>query len=406
MTASSFYGTCPGIPLHFCTDTRSTAIVTEKGASMNELDHFLEAADQPERYGAGIKAGGTPVLGYLCSYAPEEIIHAAGVHPLRLFGTLESTIQADSHLQAYCCSLARGVLESALDGTLAFLDGAVFPHTCDTIQRLSDIWRLNTHFDFFADVVHPVRLDSGFAREYLEDILQRFKCELEAWSGSKIDDAALARSIETFNAARKRLDDLYLMRSRDPDCISGSRVSSIVKASMILNRDELPGRLSRLLEEIKAGSYRTGGTDDKKRLLVAGSLCDHPDFYSMVENSGGVVVWDDLCTGSRAFDGFIDPTGDHLKAIARRYFERRPCPSKHLSNTARGEALAAMAEKHKVQGILFFLLKFCDPHAFDYPYLKEYLEAKNIPVTLIEVEDSLPPEGQLATRLETFIYTL
>ena len=51
---------------------------------------------------------------------------------------------ADAHLQAYSCSLVRGALEDALAGRLDFLDGAmVFPHTCDSIQRLSDIWRMN-----------------------------------------------------------------------------------------------------------------------------------------------------------------------------------------------------------------------------------------------------------------------
>lgn len=52
------------------------------------------------------------------------------------------------------------------------------------------------------------------------------------------------------------------------------------------------------------------------------------------------------------------------------------------------------------------LLKFCDPHAFDYPYLKESLAAVSIPSLLLEVEDQPQAQGQLQTRIEAFLETL
>jgi len=64
------------------------------------------------------------------------------------------------------------------------------------------------------------------------------------------------------------------------------------------------------------------------------------------------------------------------------------------------------SKKNNVQGVIFLLLKFCDPHDFDYPYLKEFLDRENIPSMLLEIEDQLPSEGQLLTRFETFIHML
>ena len=84
------------------------------------------------------------VFGYFCSYAPVEIIAAAGLLPFRILGDSPNPFRADAHLQAYCCHPVRSMLDDALSGRLDFLDGAVFPHTCDTLQRLSDIWRRNT----------------------------------------------------------------------------------------------------------------------------------------------------------------------------------------------------------------------------------------------------------------------
>ena len=113
---------------------------------MDVLRQFHEISDNPGTYASALKNQGKKIIGYFCSYTPEEIIHAAGLHPMRLFGTKDDIHLADKHLQSYSCSLVRGALADVLSGRLDFLDGTVFPHTCDSIQRLSDIWRLNTTY--------------------------------------------------------------------------------------------------------------------------------------------------------------------------------------------------------------------------------------------------------------------
>jgi len=125
-----------------------------------------------------------------------------------------------------------------------------------------------------------------------------------------------------------------------------------------------------------------------------------------VEDSGGAVIWDDLCTGTRFFDGQMDEAIDPIEAIARRYFERVICPTKHLDLTYRGENLVRMANEKRADGVIFLFLKFCDPHAFDYPYLKEYLDREGLPNMLLEVEGQIPAMGQLRTRLEAFVEML
>ncbi|MGD0211232.1 MAG: 2-hydroxyacyl-CoA dehydratase family protein, partial [Desulfomonilia bacterium] len=131
---------------------------------MKLIQEFQQISSDPHGYAREMKGQGKKCIGYFCSYTPEEIIHAAGIHPMRLFGAKDDTGIADRHLQAYCCSLVRGALADVLSGRLNYLDGAVFPHTCDSIQRLSDIWRLNTAFRFFADIVLPVKLTTESSR--------------------------------------------------------------------------------------------------------------------------------------------------------------------------------------------------------------------------------------------------
>jgi len=371
---------------------------------MDELDTLKTIAGNPGGYLRDLKEDGETLLGYVCTYTPEEIILAAGVHPVRLFGTQDDISLADAHLQSYCCSLVRSVLEDVLRGNLDVLDGAVFPHTCDSIQRLSDLWRMNTDFSFFADMVLPVTLNRESSRQYMTDVLKGFKDALETRLGREITDRDLRQGIETCNGIRTLLATLYRIRSDNPRAISGRDLHAIVMASMIMRRQDLLALLPAVVEAARETGGATG-TEDTKRLVLTGSVCNHPDLYDIIDDAGGIVVGDDLCTGSRYFEGIIDETGDPLEALVRRYMERPTCPAKHLSLTARADHIISVARENRADGVIFLLLKFCDPHAFDYPYIKEALAREHIPSTLVEIEAQLS-EGQVRTRLETYIAML
>jgi bzd-type benzoyl-CoA reductase N subunit len=370
---------------------------------MQALDKIKKISEDPYSYALNLKqAAGKPVVGNFCSYTPEELIHAAGGVPFRLFGTKDDISMADAHLQAYCCSLVRGGLEDALKGNLSFLDGTVFPHTCDSIQRLSDIWRLNAGFPFHIDVVLPVKLDTASARTYMIDVLNGFKADLESSLNVPITDEKICQSINLYNRLRKTLGEIYEMRSNDPDVISAADLYHVIKASMIMDRDELLGLLLSLRDDLnKARKENTLNTN--KRIILSGGICNHPDIYTALEESGAEVVWDDLCTGTRYFEGEIEENGDPIEAIADRYMTRMVCPAKHLTVTARGESLVKIVKERNASGVLFMFLKFCDPHSFDYPYLKTFLDDAGVPNILLEVEEQLPSDAQLKTRFETFV---
>jgi bcr-type benzoyl-CoA reductase subunit C len=343
------------------------------------------------------------IIGNLCSYTPEEIIHAAGFHPMRLFSSKSDIVLAENHLQAYCCSLVRGVLEDSLSGKLDFLDGTVFPHTCDSIQRLSDIWRMNKKYSFFADVVLPVKLNTHSSKNYMVDVLTKFKKEIETAACRKITNEDLHTSIKTFNVIRKNLSEIYELQSKKPGIIKGSDLYALVKGSMIMDRDEVASLLPVIAAKLKKMKAQE---KQGKRIIISGSICDSPDIYTAIEDAGGIVVGDDLCTGQRWFNGEINEDGDPISAIADRLMTRIICPAKHVSPVARGENIVSLAKRNKADGVIFMLLKFCDPHAFDYPYLKEFLEKQNIKTILIEIDDQQQSAGQLSTRFETFIHMI
>ncbi len=365
------------------------------------LAEFRAAVNDPLAYAGKAVADGRRAIGFFCSYAPEEIIQAAGFLPVRLFGSHEHVDLADGYLQSYCCSLLRGALEDGLAGRLDFLDGMVFPHTCDSIQRLSDIWRINLQRDaFFADVVLPVNLSSDSSRVYLEAVLAKFREELAAWKGQPITEADLREAIRLYNQIRSAMRELYELRSKRPGLLSSGEMHAVIRGSMVMDRYRALDLLQMLLKDL---SRAQDGETDALRVLLSGSVCDEPRIFDVVEKAGATVIWDDLCTGSRYFDSLIRENRDPIPALADRHIRRQLCPAKYKGPNFRLQQLLQSVKDHDAAGVVFLLLKFCDPHAFDYPDLKELLEKNGVPVLLLEIEDRLPPEGQLATRLETFV---
>ncbi len=369
---------------------------------MDDLDLFHEVVDNPAGYARRWKAARDGrVVGHFCSYTPEEIIVAAGALPYRIFGSGAAVSRADAHLQAYACSLVRGALEDALGGALDFLDGAVFPHTCDSIQRLSDIWRLNGRFGFHLDVGLPAKLDTDSARDYMAGVVGRFAHQIQEALGVGFGQKELAAAAETYNRLREGIGRLYDLKSRRPGIIGGRELNTIVKAGMVMDRGEFAERLERVAAQVAA--RRPAPAPEPKRLVLSGGLCSLADIYQVVEEAGGAVVWDDLCTGARAYGGALPVEGDLLAAIARRYAERVVCPAKHAGLRARGEHLLEAVRRTGARGVVFVFLKFCDPHGFDYPYMKAMLDDAGVASMLFEIEDRLPAEGQLRTRVEAFL---
>ncbi len=368
------------------------------------LNEFKETAANSLDYLRDWKSRtGKKILGYFCTNTPEEIIHAAGFLPVRILSAPTTVALAAKHLQSYSCSLVQSSLEAALRGDLNFLDGTVFPHTCDSIQRLSDIWSENIRFSFHWDVVLPVKLHTQSARTYLIQELARFRKGLEEFAGHPIADEDLKKSISLFNQNRALLREIYRLRIADPGRFTAGEILSIVQCATFMPKEEFNPKLKLLMEA--PGSPKQA-VDHKLRLFIAGSVCNHAQIFELFDNSGASVVGDDLCTGWRYFSEDAAANGSPVEALAGRLIRRVPCPCKHNPELDRGDDLLQRVEEARAQGVVFLLLKFCDPHAFDYPYLKDRLAARKIPSLLLEIEPGSMPLGALDTRLKAFIETL
>ncbi|MGB9700037.1 MAG: 2-hydroxyacyl-CoA dehydratase subunit D [Thermodesulfobacteriota bacterium] len=368
------------------------------------INFFRQVAQNPYAYLQEWPAKtGARLLGYFCINTPEEIIHAAGFLPVRITGSEENLSLAARHLPSYCCSLVQSTLEAALRGKLSFLTGTVFPHTCDSIQRLSDIWAMNISFPFHWDIVLPVKLHTLSARTYLIQELQRFKKGLEEFSGRFIKDEDLKSSFHLFNSIRSLLRKLAITQIGGDYSLAAKDFYTFLKVSAIMDREEFLVQLQNFMAQKEHDKYRKEAATP---LFLVGSICDHFALFDLFNNCGAQIVGDDLCSGWRYISVDVSLSGDPLEALAERLRQRPPCPCKYNPAFDRAAELLARIKASSAKGVVFLLSKFCDPHAFDYPYLKDKLRSEDIPHLLLEIEPGTFSWGGLETRLRAFVEAL
>ena len=346
------------------------------------------------------RCGDRPAVGYLCTYAPEEIIHAAGAVPIRVTPGTGPDTPADAHLPSHVCGVARGSLTRLLGDGLDSLQGVVFSHTCDTMQCLADVLAL-ARPDIWVDVVgHPTVLDSSGGREYLVAELQRFAGRISQRVGAVISIYELTRSVEIYNHNRNLLGRLRAFR----EMLSASEYLNVLNAGLLMPKEEHNALLDRLLGELWKGRTQPERSEGP-RLLISGSFLTDTTVLELIEELGGVIVGDDLCNGTRYVDTLVAKSDDPIAALADRYLRRAPCPCKQSPQRSRSEWILDGVQRSRADAVLFVLEKFCEPHAFDYPHLAEVLEGEGISTMRIEVE-RVTVLGQLRTRLQAFLERL
>ncbi|GIX49363.1 MAG: hypothetical protein KatS3mg131_3574 [Candidatus Tectimicrobiota bacterium] len=164
------------------------------------------------------EAGGK-VVGHFQVYFPEEIVHAAGMLPLKIRGAPLEPLHADSRFGSYLCSILKTSLELVLSGRLV-LDMFVSHPICDAARNLAAVWGRNTTYP--CQILYlPQNANSAHALTYLREEYVRLQRDVEAVAGRPVRDEDLRRSLAVFNENRALLRQLYAIK-RDHALAAGS----------------------------------------------------------------------------------------------------------------------------------------------------------------------------------------
>lgn len=349
-----------------------------------------------------LKAQGRKVVGYICLFAPLEIMTAAGVLPYRLRGDLREPItDADNYIESFGCPYVRNLFDQDLKGKNDFLDGIIMSHSCDVVQRIYGIWTYNKKppFAYFVNVPHTL---TPWSRELFKREIGFFKERMEQFSGTKISDDSLYQAIKLHNKNRTLVRRLYELRKQEPPLLSGTEMLQVLVAGMGLPVEEFNGLLEEVAQEV---TTRKEHPESKPaRLLIYGSVCDDITFVKLVEEVGANVVIDDTCIGTRSYWNNVPEDKEPLDGLVTTYFNDFKCPRIYRgTDINRFQYIVDLARDYRANGVLMYIYAFCDPHKFDVPDVQRYLSAAGLPVLLIDDDYTMSNLAAIRTRVQAFI---
>lgn len=348
-----------------------------------------------------LKAEGRKVVGYLCSFAPPEILEAAGVVPFRIRGDVrEPVTRADAYVEPYGCPFVRNTFELAVAGRYDFLDGVVMSHACDSVQRMYGIW---THYrpPAWSHMVNVPHTPTEAAERFFRRELEFFRERVGQFAGRPVDDEALAAAVATYNRTRALTEELYALRKADPPRISGSELLEVLIAGTGLPAAELETLLREVRDEVTARPPR--GQPGRPRVLFYGCINDDVTLIRLIEEAGAHVVMDDTCIGARGLLGQVPDGDDPLGGFVQHYFRGFQCPRTYRgTDLARFDYLVEAARRYGAHGLVLYILAFCDPHKFDLVDLRRHLDGAGLPSLTLEDDYTLANLESMRTRLQAF----
>jgi benzoyl-CoA reductase subunit C len=348
------------------------------------------------------KTGGK-VMGYFCTYVPEEILYAADVLPVRILGSHEPHDVTEAHIFGMFCPFCRDCLAQGLKGRYDYLDGLMIAQSCLHIRQAYTSWTKHIPVDFSYYLPMPNNVQSPRAVPYLKEEIKAFKEAVEKWVGKKITNDDLKKGIDIMNQNRSLMHKLYDFKKGDNPSISGGETMEVAIAQQMVDKREHSLALKTLIEKLDSGG--NGGNNNGTRLMILGSEDDDIPFVRMVESVNGTVVIDEHCVGTRYFWNNVPDGGDLLESIAKRYCERPACPSKDWMDRSRIPHILNLAKDFNVKGAIVIQQKFCDPHELDIPAIIKALNGIDVKTLFLEFDVTVPI-GQFKIRVEAFLEML
>ena len=340
------------------------------------------------------------IIGSTIGDVPEEIIHAAGLHPFLILGTNEPIRYAASLLPDNACSLARSNLELVIGYEGDFFDGFVLSQVCDTTQHLCDIWRKRFPDRYFENFLAPRQVSRPSAREWVATEMRRLIGSLSSYTGRQIGEEDLRRSIRLYNENRSLLRRLYEVKQRAPGLLSNREFFDVVRAGFFMEREEHTELLRELVEEAEGEAQRP--EEERIPTILAGIVVEPTGIFDLLDEAGVNVVGDNLCTGSRYIYYDVKEDGDPVEALASRHVSRP-----HFSPIfSRAEGiytdLLDLYRERGAQAIIYVHIKYCESQDYDLPDIKRRMRHEGIPFLVIETEYQTTHLALLKTRVQAF----
>ena len=364
-------------------------------------------------------------IGWLCTYAPEEMIIASNFNPVRILGD-KKLKKSESYFPINFCPYLKSSWEALL-GSKDDLSAVIFTNSCDGMRRLYDT---AAHYlkDIPVYMLDVPRNTDKRAKDFFSSNLEGLKGFLEDLSGMEMKVDRLYDAIHLMNRKRSLLSSfsgLFFAGHTDLRISDYYRIMELSATSGIHDfMPELERLINSFSREENAGSIVSSGSKETINnnipgVMIIGNLITEDRLWDMLSSMELRLVSDDLCISSRYYGKLVDTAGSTgrasggtgqekdrlLRALSERYLGKPFC----MRMADMGTKIAEIEKKVKedqVRGVIFISLKFCDTMLYSFPLIKQAMAGLKIPVLYLEIEYSNFSAGQVKTRTQAFLEML
>ena len=359
-----------------------------------------ETANHPAKaVKASMKETGKKAVGCLPYYTPDEIIYAAGLLPVGLWGGQTEIKEADKYLQSFCCSIMRINVEQGMKGMYDFLSAVVIPTYCDTLKCICDNWQVAVPKTYLIPIVYPQHRKIAAGVAYLIDEYKRVQKEFETIAGRKITEQDLEDSIAIYEDYRKTMRQFTAIVGKYPKTLNAKTRHLIIKAAYFMDKSRYNAKVKELMEELK--KFPAENFDGIK-VVVTGILVETDALLDAFVENKMIFVADDLAHESRQFRTCVRSEGTALERLAYRIADHDGCSLLYDEEKKHGQLLIKLVRDNHADGVVVCMMKFCNPEEFDYPIYKKELEAAGIPMLYLEIEQKMDSAEQIRNRIQSF----
>ena len=368
-------------------------------------DAFQDMVQRCYDYATAEKEKGRKLVGIMCEYTPREIMMAAGAMPVCLCGgSAEMIPAAEQTLPSNLCPLIKSTFGYGVKKANPFLEMAdllVAETTCDGKKKMYELMRESYPMHVLE---LPQKPDDPEALERWITELRKLKAKLESDFGIEITDVKLRDGIRAMNEERRLRRELAALLKQDTPPLTGRQLLDMKSLISCLPHDI--SLYEQALEEL-GNAEAVCANGDRVRVLLTGVPLPHgaERVMDIIEDSGGLVVCQENCTGLKPLLEDVDAEADDpLRAIAETYFHL-PC-SVMTPNNSRMDLLKQLVDEYRPQCVVELVWQACLTYDVESARVRKLVEDElGLPYLRIETDYSPSDSARIALRVQALFET-
>lgn len=354
---------------------------------LKAIDHYVDEGKKV----IGISAPGV---------VPEEIIHAAGLVPVTVWGAEGEVVEAKEYFPAFYASIILRTMDLGLQGKLDKLSGMVITNLSDGLKGFSQNWKRGIPQVpmLYIPYGQNRKIEAGI--EYNARQFGHLKDNLAEIAGKDISDDAIEEAIKLYNEHRKAMLEFNALAAKHLNTITPLLRNRVFASAYCYAKDEHLAKVKEINEALKAMPEE----DFKgKKVVTTGILVNSEDILKIFEEFDFGIVDDNVLHESLQYEVQAEEgTGNPLHALAQVFADIEGNTFVFDEKKLRGPIIAKKVKESGAAGVIYLMTKFSDTDEFDYPILRDDLQKENIPLNMVEVDQQMVSFEQAKTALQTF----